>query len=461
MQHRAKRISFHNTAFVLVAFISSVAFLFHDASKSTVWSLTLGKQNMASHRVNPMVPDSVGGLLAEEWTIDPHSTLPSSLELAIIEEGRLSLWEGLKSVVETIQLKLSQVGHLAGTDPSSDIALIQRLVMLKSRVYLTVAKFLKRYGPEARALLIYLLERRMLLSSTISASLMENLNGMRRVQLGAPVGGEENSQQRKLTPLSKDNGIRLALALALGPYISERGEAYLKYLQERQEQQQHQSNPPSSRRHRLSKIFQFVFPIVFSTSKGWNLWQRWKYLLGETVFPDPISAILQLVVRRNTAQDINSAPTPETKKSTTSSPISWDPQKSPLTNHVLNMLTSTEVQKAAFVVILSAVGTSWLAQLQKTRQEIRRHYQMEHPELAPLPPHIRAPSHSKRLLPSCPPTHCPICRQPRILPTASTGGFVFCLSCLTKALQMSPICPMTGKACPPSKIIRLFEPSST
>ena len=36
--------------------------------------------------VNPMVPSSCGALLAEEWTIDPNSTLPSFLEMKMIEE---------------------------------------------------------------------------------------------------------------------------------------------------------------------------------------------------------------------------------------------------------------------------------------------------------------------------------------------------------------------------------------
>ena len=49
-------------------------------------------------RVNPMVPDSIGGLLAEEWTIDPISALPSFLERTMMDEARRSGIESLKTV---------------------------------------------------------------------------------------------------------------------------------------------------------------------------------------------------------------------------------------------------------------------------------------------------------------------------------------------------------------------------
>lgn len=56
---------------------------------------------------------------------------------------------------------------------------------------------------------------------------------------------------------------------------------------------------------------------------------------------------------------------------------------------------------------------------------------------------------------------CPICKQPRINPTASTSGYVFCYKCLVSHLrQKGEYCPVTGMACWESKVVRLFEPTA-
>jgi len=57
---------------------------------------------------------------------------------------------------------------------------------------------------------------------------------------------------------------------------------------------------------------------------------------------------------------------------------------------------------------------------------------------------------------------CPICHEPRINPTASTSGYVFCYRCLIMHLrQKGEYCPVTGIFCKESMVIRLFEPTAT
>jgi len=57
---------------------------------------------------------------------------------------------------------------------------------------------------------------------------------------------------------------------------------------------------------------------------------------------------------------------------------------------------------------------------------------------------------------------CPICHEPRINPTASTSGYVFCYRCLIMHLrQKGERCPVTGMLCKESMVIRLFEPTAT
>ena len=55
---------------------------------------------------------------------------------------------------------------------------------------------------------------------------------------------------------------------------------------------------------------------------------------------------------------------------------------------------------------------------------------------------------------------CPICNEPRIHPTASTGGYVFCLKCILESLrQNGAVCPVSRKPCPESSLVRLYEPT--
>ena len=72
---------------------------------------------------------------------------------------------------------------------------------------------------------------------------------------------------------------------------------------------------------------------------------------------------------------------------------------------------------------------------------------------APSPPSAAAGGVS----PPNDPALCPLCRRPKSRPCVSTGGFVFCHSCLTKALTRTPRCPVTGAACSPDDIIVIYE----
>ena len=52
---------------------------------------------------------------------------------------------------------------------------------------------------------------------------------------------------------------------------------------------------------------------------------------------------------------------------------------------------------------------------------------------------------------------CPLCGQTRKNPSVSTGGYVFCYSCLSVYLSRSPYCPVTGVSCCVEDIIRLSD----
>lgn len=421
-------------------------------------SVSRGNASFSSPSVNPLVPESTGALLAEEWTIDPNSTLPSFLEMVLIEEAQRSAWETLKLVLSLVEDRLRRWSEeLSTPERTRDISMYTRVLMVLKVPQLAQCvseKVLAKYGAEIRCLIVYLLERRSLVSS-VAATLSEALHGAKRVKLlttvedttaTSPIGNSNVTRQGKLAPMQTRDGIRYAMLLALGRYLMERSDWLYQGILE------HHQPQAAIVPIRLQKLFRFLYPFLYSSSKGLNLIQRWKYLIGDSVFFDPYSCWLGLVVRRVVAEDSSSSsagqqPNQATMKSFGS-----------LKEQLASVLRSQIFRRAAVGLLSSLVGISWIARLQTSRRNIRMKRHMLKGDLPiPAPPKpLSEASHIR----TCPPTHCPLCRAPRINPTASSSGYVFCLSCLCAALRAKPACPITGKDCPESSIIRLFEPNT-
>lgn len=52
---------------------------------------------------------------------------------------------------------------------------------------------------------------------------------------------------------------------------------------------------------------------------------------------------------------------------------------------------------------------------------------------------------------------CRLCKQKILSPCLSTGGYIFCYSCLIKYVQQYNSCPVTNMYCNVSSIIKLFD----
>ena len=145
-----------------------------------------------TEQVNPMLPTTMGALLAEEWTIDPQSTLPSFLEMMMMEEARRSGYEAMKACFLHVEDSLSAVaaGGSAAITPvptsrSEPIGIIGRtqprsfatlwLEFKKETSRFIVDQVHKPWGPELRLFLIYMVERGSLISN--AATLSESLYG--------------------------------------------------------------------------------------------------------------------------------------------------------------------------------------------------------------------------------------------------------------------------------------------
>lgn len=352
----------------------------------------------------------------------------------MMEASRRSSWEALDSFLLFLQERMRRWG---GSGDSTTIGKIWNLLGGPSAARFLSDKVLLQYRPEICFLVMYVVERNMLLSNA-SSSFFESLYGGKRVKLDSPKADDRG--QRKLLPIPRRDSVMLSLLFPLGYYLLERTEAINNVLS---------NNSTSNVRlpPRVKKLFRYLYPFLCASGKGLHLLEKWRFLLGRSVFFDWYSRWMNLVVRRVAVNDA----TPENGVTTKS-------DAADLQTLVYSALKSPKFRRIGLGFLFSAIGTSWIARLQSMRQNLRQQRLLKDPGFAPPPPKAPVSRSSSLLL--CPQTHCPLCRQPRINPAASTGGYVFCLSCLTTFVRSTPACPITGKACPESRIIRLFEPQS-
>lgn len=73
-------------------------------------------------------------------------------------------------------------------------------------------------------------------------------------------------------------------------------------------------------------------------------------------------------------------------------------------------------------------------------------------------PHVEAPPFPHSAVVEVAHTRdCPLCGAVSRDPCASTSGRIFCFTCLTRALENVPRCPVSGLPCSKSDVIRIFE----
>lgn len=407
--------------------------------------------------VNPMVPTTVGALLAEEWTIDPTSTLPSFFEMMMIAEARRSGHEALKSAMLMLESKLEEVANSIPNVISSESNATENVSenpptetrwseLKRKAARILLYKFLKPFNPEIRCLLIYLVQRGSLLSSKATAS--EAIYGGRRVKMESSGVGN----RRRLTPMSKRDAIRLAFMYSFSTYFEERADGWFESLRLSPD-----SNIKSPFLLKLKKMVKFFYPFMYMSVHGVHLIQQWRFLLGQSVFFDPYSSSLNLIVRRVTEEDQMEEQNSRKKKNQSKLVESALERSKAIVNNAL-------FKKSVAGVLTTSLVIGWLARVRKIRQRRRRQIpngQNNAPSEQDTIPPPPAPLTAKNPdLVSLPATVCPLCRQTRINPTASTGGYVFCLLCITAHVRETPTCPVTGRACPESALVRLYEPNT-
>ena len=378
-------------------------------------------------------------------------------------------------------------------------------------------QILEPWGPELRCFTVYWLERMSLLSS--SATLAEALYGGKRVKLEGIAKQSSsssknktnniNDQRRRLRSLTKQDAIRLALFMALGPYLEERSDVLCKLLMKRIS-----TMSCVSRRtiQRLQTLMQVIWPLVRLTTKTTFWLYQWRYLMGWSVFFDPYSNYLNLVLRRVTLEDqqqqqyqqttgnvenqiesMTSQQQQQEQQQITSSPSGGESNtvqsvQSLIPPSLRDILSSQPswIPKFGIGVMSMAVVFSFIARVQSIQQSMQqeederydRHQagQEESERLfpgsskknpIPPPPSPAIPHNPDGTNPTfgiaptwknLSPEVCPLCQEVRINPTASVSGYVFCYKCIVDYIKEKELCPVTGKKCNMTNLVRLYEP---
>jgi hypothetical protein len=403
--------------------------------------------------VNPLVPTSVGSLIAEETMIDCTSILPSFLEHVMMQECRTSAWKTLHLIMDTVIDKLKR---MEDEPPGEWISVIPKLLqhMLK---YLRISKLLRTFHSSLRFLLVYWIQRTSLLKQ--NALLEETLYGCKRMKAVSDTTGHNRA---KLQTMTKRDAIWLAFMSSLGPYLQEQGNhetmmpnALVKYANK------------FLATEKLQRIQSFcedgLAPLVRLTLYSAAWLQQWQFLMGRSVYYNLPSRVLHLVVRRVTQQDL------QQEQQRHSSMIIKNDAAAPTLHQAI---ASGKNQKMAVGILSAMVALSWMARIRSIRQQLQQQQQNEQDGNATdnhfpgsagnkvVPPPPLATNTTALPFPNLSAKVCPLCQEPRIHPTTTihSNGFVFCYKCILRHVEEYGKCPATGRSCTILDLVRLYEP---
>lgn len=365
---------------------------------------------------SPTIPRSLGALLAEEWAIDPMSTLPSFLEMVMIADANQSARKTLESVTESLIRRLgtrSQPLEYNRDENSRVQNIFRQLRETKSFLTQRIHTILRSYAPEIRCLFLYYMERKILGSDAHSTS-AESMYGSRRAKI---------SKHGKLTDLTDVDKTRLAMILAVTPYLDEKLTQWKQNLVSR----------PTNHEKVATLLLEKVLPVARLCIDFGQVLVRWRFLVGQSHSFDIPSLLLGQIVRRNTREDVERQ------------------------EHQANTSTTKRVpaiQSGIVACIASAVVFSWLTTMRSEMNRFRRRRRrgaLQPAQQILVPPPQPQNHHALAT------DECRICEKNHVLPTASKSGFVFCNECLVQYLRRHGKCPVTGISSDEDSIVPLYE----
>lgn len=166
------------------------------------------------------------------------------------------------------------------------------------------------------------------------------------------------------------------------------------------------------------------------------------YLMNMTDFHNPIFYLIGAQLTREQQQQqqqvISSSP---------SSPSIVSPSSSPPPTRIFNMSYTSSI-------IFLARLVQWYSSHDLSTDNISNLFKKS----AFLPPYP-APLDVGQgcVIPPNSTDKCPICREVRVNPCATSSGFVFCYGCILPVVRETQRCPVTDCRCSEQQLIRLFE----
>jgi peroxin-12 len=398
---------------------------------------------------NPIHPTSIGALLAEEWTIQPYSTLPSFLERVMMDEAAKATQDAIYTGIELLVRRLQQLSAYEERRVSlqrarawiAALVLLQRATRVAAAAMARVVHSCKQ---ELQALLIFFVELFFLKAN--DATLSQTIYGSKCVRLQASAPDQQQQQRRrKLSPLVDTDRTRLALIMALMPYINKKIQVLFRKWEIQHDITSRMDEEESTARQWTRRLLQLRVPWMMATAATKVMFQ-WRYLLGQSFEYDVWSELLGQLVRRVTKADSISG---------TNSSKSVDDTKNSRDATTTASDIST-VRRSILYLVSASIAFGWMTQLRAawdTHQRVARRSSAAFPPPPPPPTNLNDTTTT-----NIPSECCPICHGPRVEPAASISGYVFCESCLLSYIQRRAMCPVTGIPCTESSVVKLYEP---
>lgn len=376
-----------------------------------------------------------------------------------------------------------------------------------------IARGLETLSPELQTLIMFAIDYHCIHYLAGSTG-CEMVYGLKRSKIVNPTPRElkttlvtENSKnyQQKVVDLTSRDKTKSALLAALLPYWKERCDKLYSELENQPSNTQSHDSRNFNQRINPQKIrdaFVKFYPYFHLTHEGSIFLYQLAYLLEYTPYWSFSLHALGVILRRMTVADIQSTSSQKQQQPVTKNHEASEVPSSrrsrrrhgpfDVTNNksVISKVTFPSLLRGAlFFSVSYAILSGWYRYLQRELSLRRRRWIAGHDNVAPsqhennqgqfsrnggrnlqqrTPHPVPPPPMPPSKLTNFDNNHndgqwaCPLCKEPRINPTASTSGFVFCYKCLIMHIrQNGESCPVTGTPCKESQVMRLYEPTSS
>lgn len=380
-------------------------------------------------------------------------------------------------------------------------------------------------GPELQALIMFAIDYNCMhyLSGSTACEMMYGLKRAKVVGANArhPSSEIETSRsvdslqrgvrtadvghQRAVTELTKfDKTLSAALA-ALLPYCKERYDRFYSEWTEQPNGRASYHSPVNPRMNRSStntnsmKKFVQLYPAFHMLHEGSIFLYQYAYLMGYSAYWSFSLHAMGVILRRMTVADVQHQQ--QQKQLLSKHNHQTDLKGDELTSQQSMQASSLQSHGRTFDAAKSAITTitiprlfrgavlcsvsytllsRWYSHFQRELQMRRRRWiagdeydsTSQRQEVGmndsrrikklPIPPPPMPPNLIEDVVQNSDKWSCPICKEPRINPTASTSGYAYCYKCIISHIRnVGDYCPMTGMQCREDDVVRLFEPSAS